>query len=106
MKPLSSLRLLRRLLPMLPDLLRDTLHPLVPTAVSTEERLAQFPTDDLPLERPVVVRWNAHQVPFIEAETDRDLAFTLGMVHAHLRGGQIGGCSSGSSTGAWRWPGR
>jgi len=89
MKPLTSLRLLRRVLPKLPGSLRETLHPLVPTAVSTEERLAQFPTDDLPLERPVVVRWNAHQVPFIEAKTDRDLAFTLGMVHAHLRGGQI-----------------
>ena len=65
------------------------LQPLVPTAVSLQERLAAFPTDGLPLERPVVIRWNEHQVPFIEAETDHDLAFAFGMVHAHLRGGQI-----------------
>ena len=39
----------------------------------------------LPLEQAVQVRWNGHMVPYIEAETDRDLAFTLGMVHAHLR---------------------
>jgi penicillin G amidase len=57
--------------------------------VSTRDRLTQFPTDVLPLERPAVIRWNDFQVPFIEAETDRDLAFTFGMVHAHLRGAQI-----------------
>ena len=83
------LGLLRRLLPVMPKRLRSGLRSLVPTAVSLEERLAAFPTDDLPLERPVVVRWNQHQVPFIEAETDRDLAFAFGMVHQHLRGGQI-----------------
>lgn len=52
-------------------------------------RLDAFPVAGLPLERPVTIRWNDYQIPFIEAETDRDLAFTLGLVHAHLRGGQM-----------------
>ena len=89
MDPQPALRLLRRLLPVLPPPFRKALQPLFAPAVSTRERLADFPTDGLPLERPVVIRWNEHQVPFIEAETDRDLAFAFGMVHQHLRGGQI-----------------
>lgn len=86
---LTALRLLRRVLPITPPGLRAALGALVPSATSLRERLEQFPTHDLPLQRPAVVRWNEHQVPFIEAETDRDLAFVFGMVHAHLRGGQI-----------------
>ncbi len=62
---------------------------LFPKQVSTEERLAVFPTAGLPIEKPVVIRWNAYQVPFVEAQTDRDLAFALGLVHAHLRLFQI-----------------
>lgn len=89
MNPRIPLRLLRRLLPVLPGPLRARLEPLVPTPVSCRERIAAFPTESLPVERPVVIRWNEHQVPFIEAETDRDLVFALGMVHAHLRLGQL-----------------
>lgn len=85
----TALRLLRRLMPVLPRPLRDVLLALAPEPLSLEQRLAAFPTEGLPVERPVVVRWNAHHVPFIEAETDRDLAFALGMVHQHLRAGQI-----------------
>jgi penicillin amidase len=65
------------------------LRGLYPAPQSLKQRLARFPTEALELERPVVIRWNAHQVPFIEAETDRDLAYTLGLVHMHLRGAQI-----------------
>lgn len=43
----------------------------------------------MPFERPVTIHWNAQAVPFIEAETDRDAAFALGLVHAHLRLGQM-----------------
>jgi penicillin amidase len=89
MDPQPALRLLRRLLPVMPPPLRNALHSLFAPAVSTRKRLADFPTGGLPLQRPVVIRWNEHQVPFIEAETDRDLAFAFGMVHQHLRGGQI-----------------
>jgi penicillin amidase len=56
---------------------------------SLEQRLAMLPRRDLPLEQPVLVHWNDHQVPHIEARSDRDLAVTLGLVHAHLRLGQI-----------------
>lgn len=78
--------MLHRFFYLLPPSWRAALQPI---PVSTRERLAQFPTDGLPLQRPVVIRWNEFQVPFIEAETDRDLAFAFGMVHAHLRGAQI-----------------
>lgn len=60
-----------------------------PRVVKTEHRLEIFPQDELPLEEDVSIYWNKQQVPFIEAQTDRDLAFTLGMVHGHLRSGQI-----------------
>ena len=61
----------------------------LPGPQTTAERLASFPTRGLPLERPVAIYWNDRQVPFIEAETDRDAAVALGLVHAHLRLGQI-----------------
>jgi penicillin amidase len=51
--------------------------------------LAQFPTEGLPLKGAVQVLWNDHQIPYIVAEHDEDAAFTLGLVHAHLRLGQI-----------------
>jgi penicillin G amidase len=54
-----------------------------------EERLAMLPREALPLEKQVVIHWNQHHVPFIEAMTDRDLAVALGIVHAHLRLGQL-----------------
>lgn len=62
---------------------------LLQPASTTEERLATLPVKGLPLEKPVTVRWNAHQVPYVEAETDKDLAFALGVVHGHLRLAQI-----------------
>lgn len=62
---------------------------LWPDDRETEERLSVFPTDELPLESEVSLRWNDYQVPYIEADNDHDLAFTLGLVHAHLRGAQL-----------------
>jgi Protein related to penicillin acylase len=64
------------------------LAPLPPES-TLKERLDRFPRRDLPIERPVTVYWNEHQVPYIVAETDADAAFTLGLVHAHLRLGQM-----------------
>jgi penicillin amidase len=52
-------------------------------------RLASFPRSGLQLQSPVRVRWNRHLVPYIEADSDRDLAYTLGLVQAHLRGAQL-----------------
>ncbi len=64
------------------------LRPL-PRATTLAERLAQFPTEGMPIRAPVTIHWNEQAVPFIEAENDDDLAFALGMVNAHLRLGQM-----------------
>ena len=61
----------------------------LPEPKTLDQRLAMFPTTGLPLQGPVTVWWNEHQVPFIEASTDRDAAFALGLAHAHLRLGQM-----------------
>jgi penicillin amidase len=62
---------------------------LSPRPVGIEQRLAALPQEGLALQRPVTIRWNDHLIPWIEAETDADLAFALGLVHGHLRGAQI-----------------
>ena len=64
------------------------LKPL-PEKSSLEQRLSVFPTSGLPVESRVVIHWDDHQIPFIEAEKDEDAAFALGLVHAHLRLGQM-----------------
>ena len=60
-----------------------------PRATTAAERLEMMPDAGLPLEQPVTVHWNAQMIPFVEAATDRDAAFALGLVHAHLRLGQM-----------------
>ncbi|MCX8132600.1 MAG: penicillin acylase family protein [Roseococcus sp.] len=61
---------------------------LAPRPVTVEQRLAALPAA-APVSAPVTIRWNAQMVPWIEAETDEDLFFALGLVHGHLRGAQI-----------------
>ncbi len=61
----------------------------LPKPTTLPERLAEMPTERLPLQGRVSVYWNDHQIPFIDAETDDDAAFALGLVHAHLRLGQM-----------------
>ncbi len=61
----------------------------LPEPTTVEERLASLPLDGAPVSRPVTIYWNEHKVPFVEAATDEDLAVGLGMVHAHLRLGQL-----------------
>jgi penicillin amidase len=53
-----------------------------------DQRLAMLPAN-APVSAPVTIWWNERQVPFIEASTDRDAAFALGLAHAHLRLGQM-----------------
>ncbi|MBC7907682.1 MAG: penicillin acylase family protein [Rhodospirillaceae bacterium] len=48
-----------------------------------------MPTDGLPLSAPVRIAWDRYAIPFIEADSDMDAATALGMVHAHLRLGQM-----------------
>jgi len=62
---------------------------LRPVPRTMAARLDAFPRTGLPVERPVTIRWNRFQVPFVEAESDRDLALALGMVHGHLRLAEI-----------------
>ena len=64
------------------------LAPLPPKS-DLEGRLDAFPTSDLPLDNETVIHWNDQQVPFIFADSDADAAFALGLVHAHLRLGQM-----------------
>ncbi|MFT3811737.1 MAG: penicillin acylase family protein [Micropepsaceae bacterium] len=70
-------------------LLTGSCAALFPREVTTADRLAVFPTRNLPLDAPLTIRWNAYQVPYVEASTDHDLGFALGLVHGHLRLGQI-----------------
>jgi penicillin amidase len=67
---------------------RDIFAPL-PAPKTTRERIAMFPTKNLALQKPVTVYWNDQQVPFVDAQTDEDAAYALGMIHAHLRLGQM-----------------
>jgi len=64
------------------------LRPL-PLPTTIEQRIAAMPTAYLPLRDRVVIHWDDHQIPFIEAADDDDAAFALGLVHAHLRLGQM-----------------
>lgn len=64
------------------------LKPL-PEAVSLRSRLDAIPVRDLPLRDEVAIHWNEHQIPFIDCQDDRDLPFSLGLVHAHLRLAQL-----------------
>lgn len=57
--------------------------------LSVRDRLAMLPIKGFPVRGRTLIHWNEHQVPFIEASEDEDLAAALGLVHAHLRLGQM-----------------
>ncbi len=61
----------------------------LPNKTGLDRRLAMIPAGELPLQHQVTIYWDRYQIPFIEAKTDEDLAFALGLVHAHLRLGQM-----------------
>lgn len=67
---------------------RALLTPL-PAPKTLAQRLVAIPARGIPVERPVTIHWNDNQIPFIEADSDRDAAVALGLVHAHLRLGQM-----------------
>jgi penicillin amidase len=66
---------------------RDLLRPV--KQLSITQRLAMIPAASAPISRPVSIWFDEHQIPFIEADTDEDLAIGLGIVHAHLRLAQM-----------------
>lgn len=59
-----------------------------PRPLDIDRRLAMF-VADAPLSAPITIHWNDHQIPVIEAADEGDLAVGVGLVHAHLRLGQI-----------------
>ncbi|MFT5487532.1 MAG: penicillin amidase [Paracoccaceae bacterium] len=66
----------------------SVLAPL-PGETTSDDRLSAIPVAGLTLEGKVTIHWDDHQVPFIEAERDADLPVAMGLVHAHLRLGQM-----------------
>jgi len=58
-------------------------------SIDLEQRLAALPRSGLPLSANVTIHWDRHQVPFIDAATDDDLATAFGIVHVHLRWTQM-----------------
>ena len=61
----------------------------LPEPRDLQARLAAFPTHGPGLNDSVTIHWNDHHIPFIEASSDDDAAFALGLVHAHLRLAQM-----------------
>jgi penicillin amidase len=61
----------------------------LPGPSSLHDRLAAFPAGPWPVRERVTIHWDEHQIPWIEAESDEDLAFALGLVQAHLRLAQM-----------------
>lgn len=60
-----------------------------PVTLTLDQRFESVADANAPVAEPVSVRWNEHAVPYIQAQNNQDLAFTVGMVHAHLRLGQM-----------------
>lgn len=63
--------------------------PPAPNSVTLDERLDAFPTSGHALAGEVEILWNEQAVPYIIAEHDLDAAYAIGLVHAHLRLGQM-----------------
>ncbi len=58
-------------------------------SVPAQQRRLGFPATGHDLHGTVTVRWDDRLVPFIEASDDRDVPYTLGLVHAYLRRGEM-----------------
>ncbi|MEO0335641.1 MAG: penicillin acylase family protein [Pseudomonadota bacterium] len=54
-----------------------------------KQRFENLNLASAPVDEEVSIHWNGNSIPFVEAETDRDLAFAIGVTHAHLRLGQM-----------------
>ena len=62
---------------------------IFPAKQTSDQRLRAFPAQPPPVQAAIRISWDDHQIPFVEAQSDQDAAFALGMVHAHLREGQM-----------------
>ena len=48
-----------------------------------------LPVGHAPIDKPIKIYWHEKGIPFIEAQSDLDGSFALGLVTAHLRLGQL-----------------
>ena len=60
-----------------------------PQEQDQKQRFQQIPTRNAPIKAPLKIHWDSHAIPYIEAQNNQDLAFGIGLVHAHLRLGQL-----------------
>ena len=65
------------------------LYPSLPPWTEIKDRLNMFPKKGHKLKGDVEIFWNEYQIPYIFAEHDLDGAYTMGLVHAHLRLGHM-----------------
>lgn len=60
-----------------------------PEPKTQQQRFDAIAGGEAPVQSQVRIYWNDQAVPFVEAENSEDLAFGVGVVHAHLRLGQM-----------------
>lgn len=58
-------------------------------SIGAAERIDALPNVWHPMDAPVEILWDEHLVPCVLASNETDLAYGLGVVHAHLRFGQM-----------------
>lgn len=60
-----------------------------PDSRDQKQRLKALKSAFAPVSESTKIYWEEHSIPFVEAQSDEDLAFAVGVVHAHLRLGQL-----------------
>ena len=60
-----------------------------PKELDQQQRFQQIPAGKGPVKQTLTIHWDKHAIPFVEAENNHDLAFGVGVTHAHLRLGQL-----------------
>jgi penicillin amidase len=79
----------RLLLFILPFSVGCSLLTSYPDYQSQKQRFRSLESTSAPVSQKVSIYWQQNSIPFVEAQTDEDLAFAIGLVHAHLRLGQM-----------------
>ncbi|MEM9347780.1 MAG: penicillin acylase family protein [Planctomycetota bacterium] len=58
-------------------------------SINSEDRLSKIDKPWPGLQQRVEIYWDQHLIPTIVAQTDQDVAYSIGLVHAHLRMSQM-----------------
>ncbi|MEM9110837.1 MAG: penicillin acylase family protein [Planctomycetota bacterium] len=58
-------------------------------SINGEDRLSKLDQPWPGLQQAVDIYWDQHLIPTIVAQTDQDVAYSIGLVHAHLRMSQM-----------------